>query len=239
MGFSGTGGNCQTVVCLFFHNGKKNCWCWKAWWLFFWYVVMETNIWLRVFSTVKWSHPFWAHVGVGHIFTTVKRFSTKNKKLVEEHLHTSLLCFPQNFGEMRSATSQGKSGCIFTSYYSFTYTAVLVRLSEDAEYWSADEFTHRQTAFSLFITVVSALKRQHQYSVQPVTQATALPGDTSSGIKSLLDHFGCSGIERMPEREENFNLFSPNVKSENSFQNFHSSESDWVSHHFIVYAMCV
>lgn len=117
---------------------------------------------------------------------------------------------------MRSATSQGKSGCIFTSYYSFTHPGA----SEDAEYWAADEFTHRQTAFSLFITVVSALKRQHQYSVQPMTQATALPGDTSSGIKSLLDHFGCSGIERMPEREENFNLFFHQCKIWKQFSEF-------------------
>lgn len=123
------------------------------------------------------------------------------------HLRTSLLCFPQTVGEMGSATLWGKPGCVFTNYYSFTrcsHPAAFVRLSYDTEYWSVSEFTPRQTEFSLFLTVVSALKPRHQYSVQPVTQASPLPRDTTSGIKSLLNHSGFSGSETRPERQEDF-----------------------------------
>lgn len=124
-----------------------------------------------------------------------------------KHLRTSLLCFPQTVGEMGSATLWGKPGRVFTNYYSFTrcsHPSAFVRLSYDTEYWSVSEFTPRQPAFSLFITVASALKRRHQYSVQPVTQASPLPTDTTSGIKSLLNHYGFSGSEMRPKRQEDF-----------------------------------
>lgn len=49
--------HCQT----FFFSLWKICWCWKAGDFFSRYVVMETNIWLRTFSTEKWSYTLWAH----------------------------------------------------------------------------------------------------------------------------------------------------------------------------------
>lgn len=79
--------HCQTF---FFHNGKSVD-AERLVIFFSRYVVMETNIWLRAFSTAKWTHTLWAHtlgkdfmlVSLSKVFSPLRKGSHPEKKECE------------------------------------------------------------------------------------------------------------------------------------------------------------